>query len=99
MPVCGSIAAARMSIPPSVNELQCWPHINCWLPAQFAATVPLMLAPTPLQATKNEDLKLLLSKAEIIDELEATIPKFVERRLPRFYPAYVHVLRVSTGSG
>jgi hypothetical protein len=30
-----------------------------------------------------------------IDELESTIPSWVERLMPLNYPAYVHVLRVS----
>ena len=48
------------------------------------------------KATEHEDLKLLLSKAQVIDELEATLPKWVERLMPDAFPAYVHVLRVSS---
>jgi hypothetical protein len=47
-----------------------------------------------LQATAHEDLKRLLGKAQAIDELESTIPAFIERLMPRNYPAFVHVLRV-----
>jgi hypothetical protein len=37
---------------------------------------------------------MLLSKAQAIDELESTIPAFVERAFPGLYPPYLHVLRV-----
>jgi hypothetical protein len=47
-----------------------------------------------VQATAHEDLKRLLSKAQAIDELESTIPSFVEKTMHKNYPAYVHVLRV-----
>ncbi len=30
--------------------------------------------PTPSQVTENEDMRMLLSQARIIDELEATLP-------------------------
>jgi hypothetical protein len=40
-------------------------------------------------------LKRLLSKAQAVDELESTIPSFVEKTMHKNYPAYVHVLRVS----
>jgi hypothetical protein len=49
-----------------------------------------------LQATAHEDLKRLLGKAQAIDELESTIPSFIEHLMPHNYPAYVHVLRVSS---
>lgn len=44
--------------------------------------------------TENEGLRMLLSKAQAIDELEATIPSWVERLFPGLYPHYLHVLRV-----
>lgn len=47
------------------------------------------------QASAHEDLKRLVGKAQAIDELESTIPSFIERLMPRNYPAFVHVLRVS----
>jgi hypothetical protein len=47
------------------------------------------------QATAHEDLKRLLGKAQAIDELESTIPSFIEKLMPYNYPPYVHVLRVS----
>jgi hypothetical protein len=48
-----------------------------------------------MQAAADEDLKRLVSKAMAIDELESTIPSWVEKLMPHNYPAYVHVLRVS----
>lgn len=51
-----------------------------------------------MQATAHEDLKRLLGKAQAIDELESTIPSFIEKLMPYNYPAFVHVLRVSTHS-
>lgn len=47
------------------------------------------------QATAHEDLKRLLGKAQAIDEVESTIPRFIEKLMPHNYPAFVHVLRVS----
>lgn len=47
------------------------------------------------QATEHEDMKQLLSKAELIDEIESTLPKWIEAMMPHCYPPYVHVLRVS----
>lgn len=51
------------------------------------------------QATAHEDLKRLLGKAQAIDELESTIPSFIEKLMPNNYPAYIHVLRVSGDRG
>ncbi|KAI3431652.1 hypothetical protein D9Q98_004699 [Chlorella vulgaris] len=45
------------------------------------------------KVTKDEGLRMLLSKAQAIDELEATIPPFVERFFPNLYPPFLHVLR------
>eukprot|EP00878_Enallax_costatus_P025810 GHUV01027641.1.p1 GENE.GHUV01027641.1~~GHUV01027641.1.p1 ORF type:complete len:141 (+),score=53.61 GHUV01027641.1:353-775(+) len=52
------------------------------------------MAQSMLKATAHEDLKRLLSKAQAVDELESTIPSFIERMMPRSYPPYVHVLRI-----
>jgi hypothetical protein len=41
---------------------------------------------------QDEGLRLLHSKAEIIDELEATLPKWV--RAATWYPAFVHILKI-----
>ncbi|PRW33106.1 transient receptor potential channel [Chlorella sorokiniana] len=46
------------------------------------------------KVTENEGLRMLLSKAQAIDELESTIPSWIERLFPGLYPAYLHVLRV-----
>jgi hypothetical protein len=52
-----------------------------------------LFAPGCAQVTKDEGLRMLLSKAQAIDELEATIPPFVERFFPNLYPPFLHVLR------
>lgn len=46
------------------------------------------------QVKENEGLNFLCSKAEVIDELETTVPDWVKKRNPGWYPAYVHVLKV-----
>lgn len=78
-------ALSRMRICRPFSVLCATPHVCCWC---------LLL----LQATAHEDLKRLLGKAQAIDELESTIPSFIERLMPRNYPAYVHVLRVREGA-
>jgi hypothetical protein len=60
-------------------------------PVTLCSSLLLLLL---LQASAHEDLKRLLGKAQAIDELESTIPSFIERLMPRNYPAFVHVLRV-----
>jgi hypothetical protein len=55
------------------------------------------MAQSLIKATAHEDLKRLLGKAQALDELESTIPAFIERLLPQSYPAFVHVLRVRVG--
>ena len=50
--------------------------------------------PLLLQVTQNEGLRMLCSKAQAIDELESTIPAWVEAWFPGLYPPYLHVLRV-----
>lgn len=67
---------------------------------QFAMGTVLMslltgvMATALVKATAHEDLKRLLGKAQAIDELESTIPSFIEHLMPHNYPAYVHVLRI-----
>ena len=47
------------------------------------------------RVTEHEALKLLLYKAEIIDELEATLPRWLENRFRnQWYPRHIHVLRI-----
>jgi hypothetical protein len=41
----------------------------------------------------------LLGKAQAIDEIESTIPSWIEKLMPHNYPAFVHVLRVSAEPG
>jgi hypothetical protein len=45
-----------------------------------------------LLVLQDEGLRLLHSKAEIIDELEATLPQWVRSRT--WYPAFVHILKI-----
>lgn len=45
-----------------------------------------------LPCLQDEGLRLLHSKAEIIDELEATLPQWVRSRT--WYPAFVHILKI-----
>jgi uncharacterized membrane protein YgcG len=46
------------------------------------------------KVNRHEGLKLQLHKVQIIDELELTIPKWLQDRFPEWFPKYVHVLRV-----
>ena len=47
-----------------------------------------------VQVKDNEGLNFLCSKAEVIDEIETTVPQWVKDRNPDWYPAFVHVLKV-----
>ncbi|KAL4524322.1 hypothetical protein Ndes2526B_g00336 [Nannochloris sp. 'desiccata'] len=47
------------------------------------------------RVTQHEALKLLLHKAQVIDELEATLPRWLEDRYEaEWYPRHIHVLRI-----
>lgn len=47
------------------------------------------------RVTEHEALKLLLHKAQIIDELEATLPRWLENKFEKdWYPRHIHVLRI-----
>jgi len=47
------------------------------------------------RVTEHEALKLLLHKAQVIDELEATLPRWLENRYEaEWYPRHIHVLRI-----
>jgi hypothetical protein len=48
--------------------------------------------PSPLQVYDSEEHKFLLHQAQIIDELEATVPAWLERRCPHWYPPYIIAL-------
>jgi hypothetical protein len=41
--------------------------------------------------TQDEGLRFLCSKAEIIDELETTLPKWVKSKA--WYPPFIHILK------
>ena len=88
------LPAPRAAALPSPQQLLLSPlHAKTLTPLDNNATTQ----PTDTnktKATEHEDLKLLLSKAQVIDELESTLPKWVERLMPDAFPAYVHVLRV-----
>ena len=45
-----------------------------------------------LQANDDDGTKYLCSKAQLIDELEASLPGWVRR--PSWYPQFVHLLKV-----
>jgi hypothetical protein len=47
--------------------------------------------------TENAGLRAVVSKAQIIDELENTLPTWLMRKGGnRWFPAYIHVLKVRT---
>lgn len=46
----------------------------------------------------NEGLRFLTSKAGVIDELEYTMPQWLRKRNPDWYPPYIHILRVNPES-
>lgn len=46
------------------------------------------------QVAENGDLRFMSSRAQIIDELETTIPNWLRRRNPQWYPKFVHILTV-----
>jgi hypothetical protein len=47
--------------------------------------------PSLCRVTRNEGLRMLLSKAQVIDELESTIPPWIERFVPQVGPTLVLV--------
>ena len=49
-----------------------------------------------MQVKDNEGLRFLCSKAEVIDEIETVVPQWVKSRNPEWYPAYIHVLKVTS---
>jgi hypothetical protein len=52
---------------------------------------PNALAAPPPRAPQDEGLRFLSSKAEIIDELEATLPSWIKPRA--WFPPFVHILK------
>ena len=50
------------------------------------------------QVAENGDLRFMSSRAQIIDELETTIPNWFRRRNPQWYPKFVHILTVGLPS-
>jgi hypothetical protein len=48
--------------------------------------------------TENAGLRAVVSKAQIIDELEDSLPGWVKRSgAPKWYPPFVHVLKARAG--
>lgn len=48
-----------------------------------------------VQVTENAGLRTVVSKAQIIDELENTLPGWLKSRGGnRWYPPYIHILKV-----
>lgn len=45
-----------------------------------------------MQVYDSEEHKFLLHQAQIIDELEATVPAWLEERCPHWYPPYIIAL-------
>ena len=46
------------------------------------------------QVSENADLTFTCSRAQIIDELETTLPHWLRKRNPQWYPKFVHILTV-----
>ena len=57
--------------------------------------VPIRFPFIPCQANDDDGTKYLCSKAQLIDELEASLPGWVRR--PAWYPQFVHLLKVRPG--
>lgn len=50
-----------------------------------------------MQVAENGDLRFMSGRAQVIDELETTIPVWLRQRNPQWYPKFVHILRVWPG--
>ena len=50
-----------------------------------------------VQVAENGDLRFMSGRAQVIDELETTIPVWLRRRNPQWYPKFVHILTVWPG--
>ncbi|KAL4440087.1 hypothetical protein ABPG75_003088 [Micractinium tetrahymenae] len=44
---------------------------------------------------EQQDYKMLLQRARVIDEIESTMPRWMQRRRPEWFPRYVHMLRIN----
>lgn len=47
------------------------------------------------KAQEDEEVKQLLSKVQVLDELEATLPEWIEKCNPQWYPPFVHFLYIA----
>ncbi|GBF92276.1 flagellar associated protein [Raphidocelis subcapitata] len=73
---------------------------------QFSMSMVLMnllvgvMCASASKAAQHEDLKALLARAQVLDELETTLPAWVERWMlgGKGHPAFVHVLRLDPKS-
>ena len=52
-----------------------------------------------VQVAENGDLRFMSGRAQVIDELETTIPVWLRHRNPQWYPKFVHILTVRLGLG
>lgn len=50
-----------------------------------------------VQVAENGDLRFMSGRAQVIDELETTIPVWLRQRNPQWYPKFVHILTVRLG--
>lgn len=50
-----------------------------------------------LQVSENQAARFMAGRAEIIDELESSLPAWLRRRtMSRCYPTYIHFIKVDT---
>ena len=78
------------------------PVVACALGLSFAFIMGMILInlliglmTTSLEkVTSNQDMRSFSSKAQVIDEIEWSLPPFILARHPQYFPRYVHVLRV-----
>ena len=76
-PASHNSKAGLTCIAAALQSKQCSGHINCWMARQM---------------TDNAGLRAVISKAQVIDELENTLPGWVKRQHCMF-PNYIHVLK------
>eukprot|EP00884_Botryococcus_braunii_P016377 jgi/Botrbrau1/3422/Bobra.139_1s0003.1 len=57
-----------------------------------------LLSYSSLTLAKNSNALFTHGRAEVIDELELNIPRWIRRRHPEWYPRYVHFLKVDEDS-
>lgn len=83
-------------MPPPTGQLCLWTchadMMHCWGECSVLSDACTF----GLQMTENAGLRAVVSKAQIIDELEDSLPSWVKRSAAaRWYPPFVHVLKAS----